>query len=171
MCAQWRTFVCQRLPRVLSGVRVRRAAETRSLAARACAQGGQYAIYLSQALQAAGRKKEAAGLLEKCESHPDADVRKIAGSVLYVLRAPELKLDAEQFVSIAPLGADSWAAGRQVRKQEEPPPEKYSLEWYVLEAEKRKGRDVAADAAPGAAPALAVSAAMLALAFAALLVR
>ena len=36
-------------------------------------KGGQYAIYLAQALQAAGRKKEAVGLLKRCESHPDAD--------------------------------------------------------------------------------------------------
>ena len=33
-------------------------------------KGGQYAIYLAQALQAAGRKKEAVGLLKRCESHP-----------------------------------------------------------------------------------------------------
>ena len=31
----------------------------------------QYAIYLAQALQANGRKKEAVGLLKRCESHPD----------------------------------------------------------------------------------------------------
>ena len=33
-------------------------------------KGGQYAIYLAQALQAANRKKEAVGLLKRCESHP-----------------------------------------------------------------------------------------------------
>ena len=43
-------------------------------------KGGQYAIYLAQALQAAGRKKEAVGLLKRCEAHPDADVRKISAS-------------------------------------------------------------------------------------------
>ena len=50
-------------------------------------KGGQYAIYLAQALQAAGRKKEAVGLLKRCESHPDADVRKIADNVLYIMQA------------------------------------------------------------------------------------
>ena len=55
-------------------------------------KGGQYAIYLAQALQAADRKKEAVGLLKRCEAHPDGDVRKIADNVLYIMQAPELKL-------------------------------------------------------------------------------
>ena len=54
--------------------------------------GGQYCIYLSQALQAAKRKKEAVKLLQRCEAHPDGDVRKIAGNSLYIMQAPELKL-------------------------------------------------------------------------------
>ena len=66
-------------------------------------KGGQYAIYLAEALQAAGKKKEAVGLLKRCETHPDPDVRKIADNVLYVMQAPELVLNADNFVSIGPL--------------------------------------------------------------------
>ena len=110
-------------------------------------KGGQYAIYLAEALQAAGRKKEAVGLLKRCEAHPDADVRKIADNVLYIMQAPELKLDADQFMSISGL-PDAWDDKKPVRRameEKDPPPEKYSLEWYVLEGERnRKARELAA---------------------------
>lgn len=51
--------------------------------------GGQYAIWLAQALQAQGRKKEAVSLLKRVEAHPDGDVRKVADNVLYVLQVRE----------------------------------------------------------------------------------
>lgn len=105
-------------------------------------KGGQYSIYLAQALQADQRRNEAVKLLQTCEAHSDGDVRKIAESVLYIMQAPELKLDADQFISIGPMPeVDTWGAGRRVKEDKDPPPEKYSLEWYVLEAEARKGRD------------------------------
>merc|ERR1719486_120019 len=63
-------------------------------------KGGQYAVFLAQALQAADRKKEAVGLLKRCESHPDKDVRKISEEVLYIMQAPELKLDESNFIKI-----------------------------------------------------------------------
>jgi len=102
-------------------------------------KGGQYAVYLAQALQAAGRKKEAAGLLQKCESHPDKDVRKVAESVLYIMQAPELKLDESSFMKmdLSGVGADDWARSQRPQEDKDPPPEKYSIEWYMLEAEKR----------------------------------
>lgn len=107
-------------------------------------KGGQYAIYLAQALQASERKVEAMGLLRRCGGHTDRDVRKIADSALYVMQAPQLKLDSENFVQIPKLNiADDWEKKRAVRQEKEPPPEKYSLEWYVLEAEKRGDRPVA----------------------------
>ena len=121
-------------------------------------KGGQYAIYLAQALQAAERRNEAVKLLKTCEAHSDGDVRKIAESVLYIMQAPELKLDAEQFISIPKL-TDDWGSGRTVRPQEDPPPEKYSLEWYVQEAEKRKNQKEAEEASP--LPALVASGALL----------
>lgn len=109
--------------------------------------GGQYAIYLSQALQAAGQKKQAVGLLKRCELHPDSDVRKIADGVLYVMQAPELKLGDENFVQIPKidLETDNWSRRSYVQEQKDPPPEKYSIEWYQLEAAKRGNRTVKED--------------------------
>ncbi|KAL1511993.1 hypothetical protein AB1Y20_005268 [Prymnesium parvum] len=112
--------------------------------------GGQYAIYLAQALQAAGRKKQAVGLLKRCESHPDADVRKIADGVLYVMQAPELKLGEENFMQIPriDLESDDWGR-RRVQQQKDPPPEKYSIEWYVQEAAKKGKRAAEKEVAVG----------------------
>jgi len=127
-------------------------------------KGGQYAIYLAQALQAAGRKKEAVGLLQRCEAHPDPDVRKISNNVLYIMQAPELKLEADNFMTITPIGeADNWGSRRKSTEQKDPPPEKYSLEWYALEGEKnRKAREYSeAKAKEGQASALLTSAAIL----------
>ena len=102
-------------------------------------KGGQYTIYLAEALQAADRKKEAVGLLKRCEAHPDSDVRKIADNVLYIMQAPELKLDSDMFVTIPKLEEDdNWSYRKRGVEQKDPPPEKYSLEWYVLEAEKKQ---------------------------------
>lgn len=127
-------------------------------------KGGQYAIYLAQALQAANRKKEAVGLLKRCEAHPDADVRKIADSVLYIMQAPELVLGDDQFISITPIEQSAdWSRRRAPQQQKDPPPEKYSIEWYVLEAEKRK-REKAAQGGQQTpvAPALVACGAILA---------
>lgn len=133
-------------------------------------RGGQYAVYLAQALQAANRRDDAARLLQKCEAHPDQDVRKIAESVLYIMQAPELKLDADQFVSITmPDEDDMWGPRRMVKKPKDPPPEKYSLEWYVLEAEKRKNAQPAEPV--GGSAALAASGLLLCGAFGVLLTR
>lgn len=110
-------------------------------------RGGQYAIYLAQALAAAERKKEAVALLKRCEAHSDADVRKTADNVLYIMQAPELKLDSDQFITIPSVEVDDWGSRSRVVEQKDPPPEKYSLEWYVLEGEKnRKAREAAANA-------------------------
>lgn len=120
------------------------------------AQGGQYAVYLAQALQADSRKQEAVQLLQRCEAHGDPDVRKIAESVLYIMQAPELKLDQENFVSIPALDlTDDWGPRRKMIEKKDPPPEKYSLEWYVLEAEKRKNRPVEPQPASATGPLLA----------------
>ena len=131
-------------------------------------RGGQYAIYLAEALQAAGRKKEAVGLLRRCESHPDADVRKIADNVLYIMQAPELKIDSDFFVTIPSIEeSDDWGTRRRAVEDKDPPPEKYSIEWYLLEAEKNRNRKEVEAADP--TPALAAVGALM-LATAALLV-
>lgn len=126
-------------------------------------KGGQYAIYLAQALDAANRKKEAVGLLQRCEAHPDADVRKVADSVLYIMRAPELKLGEENFIKITPMEpTDDWSRRRGPQQQKDPPPEKYSIEWYVLEAEKRKrDKERSQSGRADVAPALLASGAIL----------
>jgi len=103
--------------------------------------GGQYSVWLAQALEAQGRKKDAALLLQRCEVHPDADVRKISSNVLYILRAPQLKLSEENFVQFD-LGKEQQFDFR-TRKgtvKKEPPPEKYSLEWYQEEYKKKQER-------------------------------
>mmetsp|Transcript_56038 Transcript_56038/g.111244 ORF Transcript_56038/g.111244 Transcript_56038/m.111244 type:complete len:279 (-) Transcript_56038:144-980(-) len=125
-------------------------------------KGGQYAIYLAQALQAANRKKEAVGLLKRCEAHPDGDVRKIADSVLYIMQAPELKLDEDMFLKITPLEEkDDWNRRRAPQQQKDPPPEKYSIEWYILEAEKRKRDTVTQSSQAAVGPALLACGAIL----------
>jgi len=127
-------------------------------------KGGQYAIYLAQALQANGRKKEAVGLLKRCESHPDADVRKIADGVLYVMQAPELVLDSDNFVTIPSLEeSDNWGARRRMVEDKDPPPEKYSLEWYVEEAEKKKKARAREPEPADPTPALLASVALVGL--------
>ena len=39
---------------------------------------------------------------------------------------------------------DDWGGSYRPKKDEEPPPEKYSLEWYVMEAERKKAAREAA---------------------------
>jgi hypothetical protein len=97
--------------------------------------GGQYSVWLAQALQANGRNKEAIGLLKRCESHPDRDVRKISESVLFVFQAPELKLGKENFVQMDAFGSLSPWGEWQPRKRDpdKEPPEKYSVEWFLAE--------------------------------------
>lgn len=125
----------------------------------------QYAIYLAQALQANGRKKEAVGLLKRCEGHPDSDVRKIADGVLYVMQAPELKLDSNMFVTIPKLEeVDDWGSRRRSVEEKDPPPEKYSLEWYVEEAEKKKASRAKAPEPADPTAALVAGAALIGLA-------
>ena len=127
-------------------------------------KGGQYAIYLAQALGAADRKQDAVGLLKRCEAHPDADVRKIADNVLYIMQAPELKIDSNQFVSIEAFDEDDWSVRNRKRaaEQKDPPPEKYSLEWYMLEGEKNRLARERAAALPPQRSSAAVAAALLA---------
>lgn len=105
-------------------------------------EGGQYSVWLAQALQANGRSKEAVGLLQRCESHPDGDVRKISESVLYVMQAPELKLSKENFVQIdfdSTGPPEDWGKWRPPKRDpENEPPEMYSVEWYVQEFERKR---------------------------------
>ena len=51
-------------------------------------KGGEYAVWLAQALHAKGQTDEAKELLVSIEKHPDGDVRSVADSVLYIYQAP-----------------------------------------------------------------------------------
>ena len=51
-------------------------------------KGGEYAVWLAQALHAKGQTAEAKKLLMSIEKHPDGDVRSVADSVLYIYQAP-----------------------------------------------------------------------------------
>ena len=93
-------------------------------------------------------------------------MRKIADNVLYIMQAPELKLDSDQFMRIQAFEeADNWGTGRRrPNEQKDPPPEKYSLEWYMLEGERnRKARERAAAVEANEGQALVVAAATLVL--------
>jgi len=107
--------------------------------------GGQYAMYLAEALQATGQTMDAVELLKRCEAHPDKDVRKAGSQLLYIVQAPELKLSRNNFVSIPDL-QDIANKKTFVQGTQEPPPAKYSLEWYVQEAERKGKRVTAKDA-------------------------
>jgi len=126
-------------------------------------KGGEYAVWLAQALHARGQTADAKELLKSFEKHPDGDVRTIADSVLYIYQAPELALGKENFMQID-MGLatnDDWGRRRAPPKQlKDPPPEKYSVEWYVLRAkESDAARSMAAqdtERASGSVAALAL---------------
>jgi len=63
--------------------------------------------------------------------------------------------------------SDDWGTRRRAVEDKDPPPEKYSIEWYLLEAEKNRNRKEVEAADP--TPALAAVGALM-LATAALLV-
>ncbi|GJQ12102.1 hypothetical protein GpartN1_g3893.t1 [Galdieria partita] len=111
--------------------------------------GGQYQLWTAQALHAAGKRDNAKSTLQKLKYHKDRDVRKASQQLLYILGAPQLKLDDSYFVCIptarvpvtknkekrvaagysgiynmADFGKDRYAFIQKA-------PEKYSLEWFV----------------------------------------
>ena len=122
-------------------------------------KGGEYSVWLSQALHASRREIDAMKLLRKIESHPDKDVRTLGSQVLNIFQAPELKLGEENFMRIELDNVDNW--NRQPRRQKEdkdPPPEKYSIEWYLERAQEteRKNSSPAPDRSGSSVAALAV---------------
>ena len=72
-------------------------------------RGGQMQLWLAQALYAANRRGECLKLLQALKAHPDSDVRTVGKELLYILKAPQLKLDDESFVNI---DMDAFDAGR-----------------------------------------------------------
>lgn len=107
-------------------------------------KGGEYAVWLAQALHAASRSGDAMRLLKKVEAHPDGDVRKIGDAVLYVMQAPELKLGEENFMKIPEIvEVDTWGTPRRAVEDKDPPPEKYSIEWYLERAAETERKNKA----------------------------
>lgn len=118
-------------------------------------KGGQTAIWLAQALYANGEHAAAAATLERLQTtHPMRNVRKAAHEIKYVLTAPELTLDASNFVQIPEKILEAERRGRQTPEyaKMEKPPEKYSLEWYMLQKPVRaRAERKAADPTPAVA--------------------
>jgi hypothetical protein len=115
--------------------------------------GGEYLLWLAQALDAQGKNARAQEVLRRLQYHKDRDVRQVAESLLFILQAPRLRLGPESFVKIdldALLnqnrardipgwkkrqrryrfgsGSSAALAGTGKRRRE---PTKYSLEWFT----------------------------------------
>lgn len=132
-------------------------------------KGGQMCVWLAQGLYAAGEPQAAISLLARLEKgHSGGNVRKAASEIKYILEAPELKLDENSFVQIPESIQRAERPGRAtpLYAKMEKKPDKYSLEWYMLQKEPKQ-RKQKVDPAGGVA---AVALVGLALYAAALLV-
>lgn len=97
-------------------------------------KGGQISVWLAQAYNAAGDLTLAIELLDRLEhTHPNRNVRKAATEIGFILRSPRLELDENNFVTIPEEIQRAPRRGRQEPEyaKMEPPPERYSLEWYM----------------------------------------
>lgn len=68
------------------------------------ALGGEIQLWLVNAYQAAGRQVEAIDLCEQLDKHPHLQTRKQSRSMLYILKAPQLKRREEWLTKIPDLG-------------------------------------------------------------------
>lgn len=102
--------------------------------------GGQYGLWLAQALDAAGRKREATDVLRRLESHDDREVRKVARELLFIITAPRLQLDRGNFMEIPNFEESGSAVTEKLLMSNfgplqtalvEKQPEPYTLEWYM----------------------------------------
>jgi hypothetical protein len=133
--------------------------------------GGQYAVWVAQALSAAGNDKEASLLLERCLEHSDADVQGGARQILDVIQAPELKpLTADDSISIP-----SFQEGEMVDytallsarnrdtmlRADDAGPETYSVEWFDAQAKLAKKQPAIEEDGGYAGDLLVLSAALL----------
>ena len=125
-------------------------------------EGGEYSIWLAQALDADGQKGKALMTIRACKAHNDRDVQRVAAGVEYIMLAPKLQTTSDNFAWIDYNKIEDIKDGGRktlyapVKKM----PEKYSLEWYMLQKPKRATtRD---DTSADAGAALAASATILA---------
>ncbi|EKX54660.1 hypothetical protein GUITHDRAFT_100135 [Guillardia theta CCMP2712] len=112
-------------------------------------EGGQYTIWLGQALDASGQRGKAVQTLRALMSHEDVDVRRVAKGLEYIYTAPQLDLGEEYFQWIDLEKIDVIKGGGKALQYSklEKMPEKYSLEWYMLQKPKsmrqhETGKDV-----------------------------
>lgn len=98
-------------------------------------EGGQYTIWLGQAFDANGQRGKAVMTMRALKSHDDRDVRRVAGGIEYILTSPELKLNKKNYQSFDIEKLDQIKQGKKALQYSlmEKPPEKYSLEWYMLQ--------------------------------------
>jgi predicted nucleic acid-binding Zn-ribbon protein len=124
-------------------------------------EGGEYSIWLAQALDADGQKGKALLTIRACKAHSDRDVQRVAAGVEFIMLAPKLQTTSDSFAWIDYNKIEDIKDGGRktlyapVKKM----PEKYSLEWYMLQKPKRAA---AADSGADAGAALAASATILA---------
>lgn len=96
--------------------------------------GGRVALWLAQALDAAGDREEAISQLEILRVHHDPDVAATAADLLFIMMAPRLELSRDSFVQMPAFDAKHTrlvTVGLDRVQEREKPPEKYSLEWYM----------------------------------------
>lgn len=84
-------------------------------AGRETSLGGEAQIWLVTAYQAAGRQAEAVALCEALEQHADPKVRQQSRRLVYILKAPQLKLRPEWLTQIPDLTDLEDAEGEPVR--------------------------------------------------------
>eukprot|EP00953_Heterococcus_sp_UTEX-ZZ885_P021026 11747-Heterococcus_DN1.PRE.1 len=62
-------------------------------------RGGEYKLWLAQALQGAGDNDGCVAVLKSMKDHSDRDVKVVANELLYIASAPKLKLGQDDFVA------------------------------------------------------------------------
>jgi tetratricopeptide (TPR) repeat protein len=77
--------------------------------------GGEAQIWLVNAYQAAGKNMEAIALCEVLGSHPDLKTRKQSRRMIYILKAPKLKLKEEWMTKIPDLSQLDDAEGKKTK--------------------------------------------------------
>jgi len=103
-------------------------------------EGGQYTIWLSQALAAKGERAKALLTIRTLRTHEDRDIQRVASGVEYIYSAPELEVGAEyfQWIEIEKLEEIKEGPKQRMYAKMEKMPEKYSLEWYMLQKPTKK---------------------------------
>lgn len=71
-------------------------------------RGGEYSLWLAQAMHAAGDEGEAVSLLRALEkSHRDRAVSVVAAEILYIFTAPKLELGKDSFIGYTAIAASA----------------------------------------------------------------